>query len=257
MERHLLITVSEQQSALCGIRFVGYFLSNMEELRLTLYYTAPRPAKVWADERTHDKEEWAKKQAEQFEAKGREALDSSKKMLCKWGFNPDLIETKLAFRHKSRVRDIVYEGETGRYDALVLGRRGLSWLEELFDESTSKSLLETKVSFPIWFCRRPKEGSRNVLVCLDGTEAAYRMTDHVAFILAPEEKHEVTLFTINKGGDFDEEALNAIRSAAMEHFKENSFPVYPRRSFERPKRGTTEPWRSGAPRPSPDSTWVP
>jgi len=54
MERHLLVTISEQQSALCGVRFVGYFFSNKENLKLTLYYTAPRPATIWDGERTHE-----------------------------------------------------------------------------------------------------------------------------------------------------------------------------------------------------------
>jgi nucleotide-binding universal stress UspA family protein len=219
-----MVTVSEQQSALCGIRFVGYFFSNKDDLRLTLYYTAPRPAAVWDEERTHEKEEWAKKQAQQYEAKGRESLESAKRMLCQMGFHSESIETKIRFRKRSKVMEIVQEGEECLYDAVVLGRRGLSWFEEIFSESTSKGLLDTKVTFPIWFCRRPKEECKNVLICLDGSEASYRMVDHVGFILAPEKKHEVTLFTVNKGDAFSEDALKTMQAKALDHFRDNGFP---------------------------------
>ena len=53
-ERHLLVTVSEQQSALYGVQFVGHFFSNKEGLKITLFYTAPKPPVLWEGERTRE-----------------------------------------------------------------------------------------------------------------------------------------------------------------------------------------------------------
>jgi hypothetical protein len=209
---------------MCGVRFVGYFLANKPDLRLPLFYTAPRPGAAWKGERDHDEDKWARKQAKRYEEKGREALESAKTLLCQMGFHQDYIETKLNVRQRSVVKDIINEVKSGLYDALVLGRRGLSRFEELFSTSTSKNLLDVQVDFPIWFCRNPKEEQRNVLLCLDGSDEAYRMVDHVGFFLAPEKNHEVHLLIINKKGDLGEKALNEIQSKASGLLTENGLP---------------------------------
>lgn len=225
MERHLLVTVSEQESSLCGIKFVDYFFSNRDDLRLTLYYTAPRSATTWAEEGGHDEHEWARKQDQRYETKGRESLESAKRILCQMGFRQEMIETKIGFRKRSKVMDIINEGQAGLYDALVLGRRGLSRFEEFFSQSTSKELLDVEVNFPIWFCRKPGEDRKNVLICLDGSTAAYRMVDHVGFILAPERKHEVTLLLVNEEGRHSDEEAMEIRTEAFAHLADNGFPM--------------------------------
>ena len=114
MERHLLITVSEQQSAFYGVRFVGHFFSNKTGMKLTLFYTAPRPAAVWEGERTINSLSLTEQKYEEIEAKGQKSLAEAKKELVKQGFDPKMIKTKLQFRHISKVMDIIQEGAKGR-----------------------------------------------------------------------------------------------------------------------------------------------
>ncbi|MFH1998277.1 MAG: universal stress protein [Planctomycetota bacterium] len=225
MERHLLLTVSEQQSAFCGVRFLGSFFANKQDLRITLFYTAPKPAAVWKDEQSRDTEEHAKQQAHRIEARGREAIEAARVMLCRLGFPEEKIESKLTFRKHSKVKDIIHEGTAGRYDAVVLGRRGLSWLEEVFSESVSKELLGTRVNFPLWFCRKPKESCRDVLVCLDGSESAFRMADHVGFMLAPEPDHLIRLLVVRSGRLSSDPDPDTIFATARSHLIENGFPA--------------------------------
>lgn len=224
MERHFLLTVSDQQSSFCGARFLGYFFTNKEDLRITLYYTAPKPAAVWKDEQTRETEDQAKAQAERFKAKGLEAIDAAKTTLCRMGFPEEMIETKLTFRKRTKVKDIISEGMEGRYDAVVLGRRGLSWLEEVFSDSVSKELMETPVHFPIWFCRKPRESSKNVLICLDGSDPAYRMVDHAGFVLAKQPDQEITLFVVNDGKQFSGDEAETLFYKAEGLLLDNGFP---------------------------------
>ena len=44
---------------------------------------------------------------------------------------------------------IVRESEEGLYDAAVLGRRGLSWFEEMVSDSVSHRILWEELTFPI------------------------------------------------------------------------------------------------------------
>ncbi len=196
MERHLLVTVSEQMSALHGGRFAGSFFENKDSVRLTLFYTVPRPAAVWGGEKTEDlvreQEDMARKYADQ----GRKALQEAKKELLHLGFPEENIVLKLQGRQLTKTKDILEEASHGLYDALVLGRRGLNWFEEAFEGSVSRDLLDSLPSCPIWICRRPQEGGKGVLLCMDGSEASYRMADHVGFILGKVHPHPVKIFVV-------------------------------------------------------------
>jgi nucleotide-binding universal stress UspA family protein len=224
LERHLLVTVSEQQSALHGVRYAGHFFSNKESLRLTLFYTAPRGPVVWEGERSFLTQTEIQQQAEQYKARGRRAIENAKSVLHELGFRREQIAVKLAIRFQSKAMDIIREGENGLYDAVVLGRRGLSWLEEAFDESVSKGILKEEVQFPIWICRRPRPERRDVLLCVDGSEAAYRMADHVGFILAPELRHRVTILQVMKTGTTQANGLGHVFVKSKEILMSNNFP---------------------------------
>ena len=107
MSKHLLITVSEQQSTLYGIRFTGNFFSNKQDMRITLFYTIPRGPQVWSGERDHESVSEAELQAKKYEGRARKALSAAKKELVKMGFGDEQIDTKLQKRRFSTVKDII------------------------------------------------------------------------------------------------------------------------------------------------------
>lgn len=224
MEKHLLVTVSEQLGTLYSVRFAGQFFSNKKDLRLTLLYVAPKPVAVWEEDVAYDSVRQVDKQAKLYEKKGHAALEAARKELLKAGFDHKQIHTKLQIRKFSKVMDIIQEGEKGLYDAVVLGPRGLSWLERAFDESVSRSLLEKRVNFPIWLCRKPDMDRKNVLLCVDGSKPAFRMADHVSFILSQEQKHGVTVLIVKKKGTPLKENEDTIISITMETLTHNGYP---------------------------------
>jgi nucleotide-binding universal stress UspA family protein len=219
MNRHLLVTVSDNTNAMHAVRFVGHFFSDKKNVKVTLFYTASRPAAVYAGEKTDDTVQEMEAQSKKSLAKGRKALDAARKELLWMGFPPENVETKLQVRQFSKVEDIIQEGTKGLYDAVVLGRRGLSWLEETFDESVSKGLLEQGIGFPIWICRKPEPDRNGVLLCVDGSESAACMVDHVGFMLQPDPLHRVKIIAVVKGAansaDIVEKALASARDSIL------------------------------------------
>jgi len=224
MDKHLLVTVSEQQSTLYGVRFAGNLFSNREGVKFTLFYTVPRGPQVWTGERDYESVNEAEIQAKKNENRGRKALRTARQELMKMGFEEEQIKTKLQHRRFSKAIDIIQEGAEGLYDAVVLGRRGLSRLEEAFDESVSKKVLEEKSNFPIWICRRPDLERKGVLVCIDGSDASERILDHVGFILAGEKEQEVTLLSVNNSRQRSKKDTEAILLTAGDALVKNGFP---------------------------------
>ncbi len=196
MEKHLLLTVSEQKSALQGARFLAGFFSNKDVVKLTLFYTMPRPPAVWTGEKTRETVQEQENAARKGEAKAKKALQEARQEVLRLGFLEDKINVRLQMRQLGKVKDILEEGERGLYDAIVLGKRGLNWFEEAFEGSVSKELLEVSPPCPIWICRKPDSERKGVLVCLDGSEAADRMAEHTGLILGTEQPHPVKIFVV-------------------------------------------------------------
>jgi nucleotide-binding universal stress UspA family protein len=197
MIKHFLLTIGEQKVH-HGVRFLGSFFSSKEKIKITLFYTTPRPPALWDEDETTEGNAEREEQMRKTQKTGRKALESAEKELIRLGFAPDQIDSKLQVRLVSKSAEIIQEGELGLYDAVILGRRGLSWLEAAFDESVTREVLASRVGFPFWVCRSFDVDRRHVLVCLDGSEAAYKVTDHVGFILGNQREHTVTLLMVTK-----------------------------------------------------------
>ena len=218
MGKHLLVTVSDQKSAMYGVKFVGNFFSNKEAIKVTLFYTAPKPPAVWKGERTSNIT------TQEYEKKGRKAMETAKQELLRLSFKDEQIDMKLRPRMVSKADDIIQEGSQGLYDAVVLGRRGLSWIGEAIDGSVSKDILAKKFNFPFWLCRQPALEQKNVLACVDGSDASYSMVDHVGFILGQEKNHEITLLVVKKNVSISRERIENIFAKSKEHLLNNAFP---------------------------------
>ena len=204
MERHLLVTVSERHDNLFGVWFVGGFFAQKEEVKVTLLYLTPNPPGRF------DTDPGTQLQNKKSEATGRKALNEAKQDLLKLGFKEEQVLIKLRPRMRSKVNEIIQEGSEGRYDAVVLGRRGLTRLEQTFDESVTGTLFEQEWGFPLWICRKPDPERKHVLACVDGSDASHRMLDHVGFILGQARNQDVTLLAISRKGNVGEKAVEDI-----------------------------------------------
>ena len=219
MEKHLMITVSEDKSCLSAARFAGSFFSDKQNVKITLFNTAHKPPALWENERSLKADIQQQKHLKQIHAKIRLSLENAKKVCMELGFPPDNVNTKFQDRLFSKVSDIIQERQKGLYDAVVIGRRGLSMLEKVFDESVSEDVFQQSFTFPLWLCRSADPARKNILLYVDGSETSYRMADHVGFILNGETKHRVTILIVD-----EKKNANRILAKTIELLVHNGFP---------------------------------
>lgn len=197
MEKHLLITVGDDLTALYGARFAASFFTNKELVRITLLYVAPAQDSGAPKVKAHAHRQEATEGSFTGDGSSR-VMEESKKLLLFRGFKDESIDTKLVNKRFGTAKDIVLEGRRGLYDAVILGRRGFALFEKALSSSVSREMLEQEIDFPIWICSRPEEGRKHVLLCLDDSVPSLRIADHVGFILQHEE-HCITLFHADEG----------------------------------------------------------
>ena len=92
------------------------------------------------------------------------------------------------------------------------------------DSNLGEEFFGLQFLFPIWLCRKPDVDRKNVLLCVDGSEPALRMVDHVGFILAKEPLHGITLFVVTKKGATLKKSEDRIISSSKEALSDNGFP---------------------------------
>lgn len=223
MEKELLLAISDDRAASYNLRFLKEVFGAFCDLRLTLFYVSPRkgtwekdpaklkPRKVGFDESIVP-----------ARTKGEQCLkDAAHWIRDVAGCEGDNVRTKIVHSKKGTVQELVHEAHEGLYDAMLLGRRGLSWFEELFENSVSHELVWTDINFPIWICKRPPDNPRHdVLLCVDGSAASLRMVDHAGFMLAEEDQHTFTVFNVTQNGH-DVTRSGYIFDQCLEMLKDN------------------------------------
>ena len=220
MEKHLLVTVSDEFHTSQSLRFVHQFFARREDLVLTLFYVVPRRPDWRLDPINLETNPEAIVHIEQDKAvHGAPAMEKAVEWLHTMGFDKKQVRVKFSQGKLGTVKEIVKESEEGLYDAAVLGRRGLSWFEEMVTDSVSHRILWESLSFPIWVCRNPERGRKNVLVCVDGSEECMRVADHAGFMVRHDPEHRLTLLHVCS----DDRCVNAedVFGRAMAEIKSN------------------------------------
>lgn len=224
MEKHLLLAIGDDQSSLQAVRFVNHFFEHKLATRLTLLYVAPQPPAVYLDDKdVYHRKRWTEDWKRSQERRAQQLLAQGKSALVGSGFMDDHVFTKFIFSQHGSARDLIQECAKGSFDALVLGRRGLSRFEELFVDSVTKRIMNEELSFPIWVCQRPERGRKHVLVAVDGSEPCVQIADHVGFIMADQPEQTVVLAHIPNSQNSERE-YQGFFEHALASLLENGVP---------------------------------
>ena len=203
MNNHFLVTISNNADNLFGVRFISSFFNNLSEHQVTLLHIC----RLDGDDMTKALTEMWLNPGEKTECKLtgslKRSLDKAQELLGQGHFSIERTITKTAVERYGKVKDILTEGSQGYYDAIVLGRRAtyaLQWMFERPAEELAQAMIrDSCCDVPLWICPEAQPGRKNVLICVDGSENAYRAVDHVGFILSLQKQHRITLFHVNNG----------------------------------------------------------
>ncbi len=221
MNKHFLVTISNDVEHLYGVRFICSFFKEMSEHRLTLFHIC-RPdgnglGTALTDMWVHPDD----KVETNLTAGARRSIDRAKELLSKSRMSIDQVMIKTVAERYGKVKDILTEGSKGFYDAIILGQRAsysLQWVfERPADEMAQYLVKDSCCTSPIWICPETEPGRKNVLLCVDGSDNAYRAADHVGYILSQQDHHTITLFYVGKSTTELDTIFNRSQEILQEH----------------------------------------
>ncbi|NLX19494.1 MAG: universal stress protein [Desulfobulbus sp.] len=125
----------------------------------------------------------------------RRHLKEAEERLLRSGFAKEQIQTrtKTATSISNAIRE---EAERGRFDSVLIGRRGLGSVGNMFFGSTSGDLVEKCHKVPLWIVDGHISASR-FLLAVQSHPASLMAADHLAFMLRNHPSAEICLYHSN------------------------------------------------------------
>ncbi|MDX9818195.1 MAG: universal stress protein [Desulfococcus multivorans] len=197
MEKKILLAVDESKHAKNAIQYVIDIAPRVNQLTYTLFHVQPQISQFLHDEaRINVRAQSAIEKIKKKNAQNAHALlEKYKNLMVDEGIDETHIESKTAPRNLGLAKDIIEFAQKKHYDAVVVGRRGLTKMQEVFMGSLTTKLVEHSQVIPLWIVDG-KVTSRRVLVAVDGSESAFRAVDHVSFIFRNNPHATITLFHV-------------------------------------------------------------
>ena len=113
-------------------------------------------------------------------------------------------------------KDILEFSVAGHFDAVIMGRRGLSGLGEVFIGSVSANVVDHSTDIPVWLVDE-KGSSKDILVAVDGSENSLKAVDHLAFMTSKNTDVKISFFHVTpKLKDFCPVDFEEIQTEALE-----------------------------------------
>lgn len=195
MERKILVTVDGSLYSSNALRYIGQLFGGVAEMQFHLLSIVPcnvAPAgREWMEE--EDLLNALSPESRNKYSSQKRYLKQAILQLANYGVSAEQVTTSVHLSRMGIAKDIMHMGRTGLYDAILVGRRGISKLEELFMGSVSATLVDQCHDVPLWIIDG-KVDSRTFLVPVDGSFYCLKAVDHLAHVLKNNSHAEIALF---------------------------------------------------------------
>lgn len=197
MQKKILLAVDNTRPSKNAIRYAVHVSAFVKKLYYVLFHVQPMISLILQEE-AH-KSVQAKKQLDkvlgQNDQFARKLIEDYRDEMEKMGIAHDRIEVVTQRRNLGFAKDILEFGQKRGYDAIVVGRRGLSRLAEMYAGSVTSNILEQSQVIPVWLVDGDIT-STEILVAVDGSEDSLRAIDHVSFMISNNPDIHLTLLHV-------------------------------------------------------------
>ena len=197
MEKKILIAVDDSTNSRKAIEYAVTMQSVIRESRYILFNVQP----TISDYLLHDAHlnKRSRKALNDLMKENRQVserlLDNFKDLMAGRGIKYEHIETVTYPRVMGTAKDIMSFARQNLCNAILLGRRGVSKLEEVFMGSVSNTIIEHTKTMPVWAVGGDITSTK-LMLAIDGSESALRAVDHVSFMVTQNPDITVTLLHV-------------------------------------------------------------
>jgi nucleotide-binding universal stress UspA family protein len=197
MQKKILVAIDDSHHSRQAVDYTARMKSLVPGLGCTLFHIQPVISQFLLDEAQRSGQ--AQAELNRMAARNAEAsralLAKYKELLVRAGMAETAIDLLTLPRHLGLAKDILDQAQNGLFDAILLGRRGISSIQQMFMGSVSAHLIENSQVIPVWLVDGDV-GPMRVMAAVDGSESALRAVDHMAFMLSGNREVKVRFFHV-------------------------------------------------------------
>jgi len=197
MEKKIMIAVDDSRHSKNAVRYAAGIHEVLKDMSLTLMHVQPTISLYLLDEAKKSPKAYA--ELEKVNLKNTETanrlLEEYKEQMMALGIAESDIQLKTQPRMLGVAKDILEFSMTGHFDAIIMGRRGLSGLQDVFLGSVSANVVNHTINTPIWLVDE-KGTSKDILVAVDGSENSLKAVDHLALMTAKNTDVKISFFHV-------------------------------------------------------------
>lgn len=195
MERKILVAVDESIYSHNAVLYLCRLFADVKEVSFDLLSLVIAPGMMSGKEWLAEDEllNVLKPESRQKYRQAQGMIGKYKRLFTHNGVDEERVKPMVKLTTAPVAHEIIAHARHGLYDALVIGRRGLSKIQELIMGSVSRQVLEKCTDVPAWIIDGVVK-SDSFFVPVDGTPSSLKALDHLAFILKDHPRAEITLF---------------------------------------------------------------
>jgi nucleotide-binding universal stress UspA family protein len=197
VEKKILLAVDDSTYSRHAIQYAVKMSSVIRDLTYTIFHVQPTISQFLLDEAETDYKARAelKKVVRKNVEDAKGILEKCKAEMVRAGITEKSIDVTTQPKLLGLAKDILEYAQQGLYDAIVVGRRDFSRIQQVFMDSVTAKLVEHSELIPVWVLDGNVTSTR-IMVALDGSESSLRAVDHLSFMVGENPKIKVTLFHV-------------------------------------------------------------
>jgi len=204
MNKKVLIGVDGSIHSRHAIKYAAELYQSLRDISYSMIHIQPTISLYLAEEaeKTADGKGKLEMIHKKNHAAALELLSECRETLIRLGVKAEDIDQVTNQRRHDVAKDLLDYAEKENVCALLVGRRGISYVAEMMIGSVTSELLTRTKLIPIWIVDNQVQ-SRNIVVAVDGSPGSLRAVDHVSFVQAGSKFDKITfLHIIPKLSDF-------------------------------------------------------
>ncbi len=184
MSKKFLIAVDDSIHSKNAIKYACNIFASVKEANFTLFHVQPMISEYLLDEAKNDlaAEAELKRMIKKNTEAGESLLQKYREEMIRLGVSEQHIDSITLPRTLGLAKDILKYSSGDVYDAIIMGRRGLSGLQEIILGSVSANVVEHSKSTPVWLIDG-EVVSQKIMFAVDGSENSLKALDHLALMM--------------------------------------------------------------------------
>jgi len=194
MEKKILVAIDDSRPSIETIDYAARIADAISPVKFDLLHIQPALSQYLTDEaqRKHSARKALEKVVAQNEKKAEETLETAARRMVAKGVEESRIARMTLPRNTGVADDILALGTAKSYDAILVGRRGASYIRQMLMGSVTANLVEHSSVIPVWVVEGTVAADK-VLLAADGSQSTLRALDHLAYMLSAQPNQSLAL----------------------------------------------------------------